>query len=109
VALALGSDLYFPSRGVFARYPDWSPEQRQLTEPELRCAARAFAERQGRDVILVMSRELPDWRELSEVGAVVGAIVPDEDYHLYRLRFASLAETATEASCSAALISSRRD
>ena len=102
VALALDRDLFFPSRGVLARYPDWGPGQRELREAELRCAARAFAANQGRDVILVMNRELLGWRELSDAGSVVGAILPTEDYHLYRMRWALLRETAPEAACSEA-------
>jgi hypothetical protein len=99
VALALGRPLYFPSRGVFTTYPDYGPEQRELSEPELRCAARGLARREGRDVVLVMNRELPPWEELEAAGATLGAIVPTEDYHLYWLRFARLSGTAAAARC----------
>jgi hypothetical protein len=99
VALALGQPLYSPSRRLFTTHPDWGPDQRELSEQELRCAARDFARREGRDVVLVMSRELPLWEELDAAGATFGAIVPTEDYHLYWLRFGRLAATARAAGC----------
>jgi len=102
VALPLGQPLYFPSRGVLATYPTWGPDQRELNNQELRCAARDFARRQGRDVLLVIDRELPPWLELEAAGSVTGAIVATEDYHLYWLRIGRLAETATVAGCGGA-------
>lgn len=101
VALALGRPLFSPSRGVYASYPDWGPEQREVSLEELRCKSRGLAEREGRDVVLVVNRGLPFWAELEEVGAVVGAIQPSEDYHLYRLHRARLADTARTARCPA--------
>ncbi len=99
VALALGRPLFAPSRGIFARFPDWGPEQRNLNSEELRCRARALAERLERDVVMVMNSELPAWPEATEIGAVVGAIEPSEDYHLYRLCLARLKDTAAAARC----------
>jgi hypothetical protein len=99
VALYLGQPLYAPSRQVFTTHPDWSPRQRELTEPELRCAARQLAERERRDVVLVINRELPPWEELEPVGARTGAIERSEDYHLYRLVHGRLAATAAAAAC----------
>lgn len=99
VALALGQPLFFPSRGVFATHPDWGPEQRELSMEEVRCAARRLAERQGRDVVLVMNRQLPPWGEIEEAGAALGAIQATEDYHLYRLLYARLPGTAAAAGC----------
>jgi len=99
VALPLGKPLYSPSRGVFTTHPDWGPEQRELSDPELRCIARGLAGREGQDVILVMNRELPPWEELTPAGATAGAIVSTEEYHLYRLRHDRLAPTAPAAGC----------
>jgi hypothetical protein len=99
VSLALGQPLFAPSRGVYARFPDWGPEQRELTLEELRCAARAFSERADGDVVLVLNREVPPWREVQQVGAAVGAIQPSEDYHLYRLRHKQLPASASAAAC----------
>jgi hypothetical protein len=99
VALALGRPLYSPSRGLFVTYPDWGPEQRELGEPEVRCAARELARREGRDIVLVMNRELPPWEELDPAGSRVGAIQATEDYHLYRLRRERLEGTAQAARC----------
>jgi len=99
VALALGRPLYFPSRRVFATYPDWGPEQRELGDRELRCAARELARREGEDIVLVVNRELPPWGELAAAGARLGAIVGTEDYHLYRLRQGLLNPTAPAAQC----------
>jgi hypothetical protein len=99
VALALGRPLYAPSRGVFATRPDWSPRQRDLSPSELRCAARGLAQRHGKDVVLVMNRELPRWPELDPAGSVHGAIVQSEDYDIYLLRVARLPGTADEAAC----------
>jgi hypothetical protein len=101
VALALGRPLYFPSRGVFTTYPDWGPEQRELSDQEVRCAARDLARREGGDIVLVMNRELPPWAELDAAGATRGAIVATEDYHLYRLRKSRLPETDPAAGCAA--------
>ncbi|HET6344918.1 MAG TPA: hypothetical protein VFH51_08295, partial [Myxococcota bacterium] len=47
VALALGKPLYSPSRRLFVTYPDWGPEQREMSDPEVRCAARELARREG--------------------------------------------------------------
>jgi len=102
VALALGQPLYSPSRRVFASYPDWGPLQRELSEQELRCAARELARREAEDVVLVMNRELPPWEELIPAGATLGAIVSTEDYHLYRLRYGLLAPTTRAAGCESA-------
>lgn len=99
VALALGRPLYSPSRGLFVTYPDWGPEQREMSDPEVRCAARELARREGRDVVLVINRELPPWGELDAAGSRLGAIVSTEDYHLYRLRRERLGETARAAQC----------
>jgi hypothetical protein len=99
VALALGRPLFSPSRGVFATHPDWGPEQREMSDPEVRCAARALAAREGRDIVLVINRELPPWGELDPAGARLGALVSTEDYHLYRLRRGRLAATAGAAGC----------
>ncbi len=99
VALALGRPLYAPSRGIFTTHPDWGPGQRELSEQEVRCAARSLARREAEDVVLVMNRELAPWEELSAAGSRLGAIVATEDYHLYRLRYDRLAETAEAAHC----------
>lgn len=103
VALALGRPLYSPSRGIFVTYPDWGPEQRELSDPEVRCAARELARREGRDVVLVISRELPPWEELDPIGSRSGAIVLSEDYHLYWLRRDRLDATAKAAQCEAVI------
>ena len=99
VALFLGKPLYSPSRGLFVTYPDWGPEQRELSEPEVRCAARELARREGRDIVLVMNRQLPPWEELDPAGSRAGAIVSTEDYYLYWLRHGHLAATAQAAQC----------
>lgn len=99
VSLALGQPLYSPSRRLFVTYPDWGPEQREMNDPELRCAARELARSAGRDIVLVINRELPPWGELDPAGATAGAIVPTEDYHLYLLRRDRLDATAAAAGC----------
>jgi hypothetical protein len=99
VALALGRPLYFPSRRVFTTYPDQGPEQRELADPEVRCAARDLARREGGDIVLVVNRELPPWAELDAADATRGAIVATEDYHLYRLRYSRLSATGPAAGC----------
>ena len=99
VALALGKPLYFASRGVFTTYPDWGPRQRDISIEELRCAARGLAQRENRDIVLVMNRDLPPWREVSFAGATSGAIVSSENYRLYTLSLGRLAATAAEAHC----------
>ncbi len=99
VALYLGRPLYSPSRKIFVTHPDWGPRQREITDQELRCAARELARREERDVVLVINRELPPWEELDAAGARLGAIVATEDYHLYRLRYGRLAATVPAARC----------
>lgn len=101
VALALGRPLYSPSRELFVTYPDWGPEQREMSDPEVRCAARELARREGRDIVLVINRELPPWEELDAAGSRAGAIVRTEDYHLYWLRHGRLDETARAVQCAA--------
>jgi hypothetical protein len=99
VALALGRPLYAPSRRVFTTHPDWGPEQREMADDELRCAARGLAEERERDVVLVLSHPIAAWPELDAVGAAQGAIAPGEDFWIYRLRFARLPETRSVAAC----------
>jgi hypothetical protein len=99
VALYLGRPLYSPSRKVFVTHPDWGPEQRELSEQEVRCAARELAAREARDIVLVMNRELPPWEELDPAGFRLGAIVASEDYHLYWLRTSRLGPTTGAAHC----------
>lgn len=99
VALYLDQPLYSPSRKRFVTHPDWGPEQRELTDAELRCAARELTAREGRDVVLVMNRALPAWMELDAIAAITGAIVRSEDYFLYRLRHDGLGSTAADAGC----------
>lgn len=99
VSLALGRPLYSPSRGLFVTYPDWGPEQREISDPELRCAARELTRREGEDIVLVINRELPPWEELEPAGARTGAIQATEDYHLYWLRYRRLGPTAQAALC----------
>ena len=91
--------LWAPSRQVFTTHPDWGPRQRELSEPEVRCAARDFARREGSDVVLVINRQLPAWVELDAAGARTGAIVRSEDYSLYLLRASRLPATAAAAQC----------
>src|SRR6185295_15153551 len=93
VSLYLGRPLYSPSRKVYATYPDWGPQQRELSDAELRCAARELVRREGRDVVLVINRELPPWDEVAAAGATSGAIVPTEDYHLYWMRLGRMGAT----------------
>ena len=100
VSLALGKPLYSPSRGVFVTRPDWGPEQREISDQELRCAARGLAQSKAGDIILVINRPLPPWEELTPAGSTQGAIVATEDYHLYRLRYSHLGSTAQVAQCS---------
>jgi hypothetical protein len=99
VALALGRPLYSPSRGIFVTHPDWGPEQRELSAPELRCAARELAAREAKDIVLVMNSELPSWEELDPAGSRIGAIQATEDYHLYWLRYSRLGPTVQAAQC----------
>jgi hypothetical protein len=100
VALYLGQPLYSPSRKVFVTHPDWGPEQRELSDQELRCAARELAAREARDIVLVMNRELlPLWEELDPAGSRLGAIVKSEDYHLYWLRYNRVGPTVQAAQC----------
>lgn len=99
VALALGRPLYSPSRGIFATHPDWGPDQREISPQEVRCAARALARREARDIVLVMTWTLPPWEEVDAVGSRLGAIVATEDYHVYWLRHGRLAGTAQAAHC----------
>jgi hypothetical protein len=99
VALYLGRPLYSPSRKIFVTHPDWSPQQRELSEEEVRCAARELARRKAEDIVLVRNRELPPWEELDPAGSRAGAIVDTEDYHLYRLRYSRLGATAQAARC----------
>jgi hypothetical protein len=99
VSLFLGRPLYSPSRRLFVTHPDWGPEQRDLSEHEVRCAARALARREGGDIVLVMNWELPPWEELAPAGSRLGAIVATEDYHLYRLPHGRLGATARVAQC----------
>jgi hypothetical protein len=99
VALYLGKPLYSPSRKIFVTHPDWGPQQRELSEQEVRCAARELAAREGEDIVLVMNRELPPWEELDPAGSRLGAIVSTEDYYLYWLRTSRLGPTAQAAGC----------
>lgn len=99
VALYLGRPLYSPSRKIFVTHPDWGPAQRELSEPEVRCAARELALRGGKDIVLIRNKELPPWEELDPAGSTRGAIEATEDYHLYRLRYSRLGPTAREAHC----------
>lgn len=103
VVLYLGQPVFAPSRGIYASYPDWGPEQRDLTREELRCAARHLAEREGRDIVLILNSELPDWPEIEKAFSVLGAIQATEDYHLYVLRLGRLPATAAAAACLAAV------
>jgi hypothetical protein len=105
IALALRQPLYAPSRSRYATHTDWGPLQRDVSMEELRCAARALAAREGRDIVLVMTTRLPDWPELRFQGAVEGAIVPNENYFLYRLAAADLSaaqHAAVDAACAGA-------
>lgn len=99
VALALGRPLYSPSRGVFAKYPDWGPKQREMPDPELRCVARALSRREHSDIVMVINRELPAWGELEPAGERLGAIAKTENYHLYRLRLDRIPLTDGDAAC----------
>jgi hypothetical protein len=108
VALALGRPLYSPSRRVFVTRPDWGPEQREVGGRALRCAARELARREGRDVVLVMSWDLPPWEEVVPAGSRLGAIVITENYRLYRLLYSRLEATAQAAGCEGEPVSPSR-
>jgi hypothetical protein len=73
--------------------------QRELSVPEVRCAARELAAREAKDIVLVMNWELPPWEELDLAGSRLGAIESTEDYHLYWLRYSRLGPTARAAQC----------
>jgi hypothetical protein len=105
IALALRQPLYAPSRSRYATHTDWGPLQRDVSMDELRCAARALAQRERQDIVLVMTARLPDWPEARFEGAVEGAIVPNENYFLYRLAAAdpsAAQDAAIDAACAAA-------
>lgn len=99
VALPLGRPLYAPSRRVFTTHPDWGPNQHELARPELRCRAHELARRSGSDVILVLNWQAPKWPELVPLGSRRGAIVPSEDFFLYRLEYTRLAATVATVRC----------
>ena len=99
VALPLRQPLYAPSRRIYATHTDWGPLQRDLTRQELRCAVRAFALQEGRDAILVMAQRLPAWPEIRLEEEILGAMVPSENYVLYRVVFDALPDTATGLHC----------
>ena len=101
VALYLGQALYSPSRKAYVTHPDWGPLQREMSDAELRCAARELALQERQDVVLVINRELPPWPEIESAGATRGAINATEDYTLYWLRLARLPSTTPEARCPA--------
>jgi len=101
IALPLGKALYSPSRGIYTKYPDYGPKQREMGDPELRCVARALARTETSDIVLVINRALPPWAELDAAGERVGAIQKSEDYHLYRMHLDRLPGTESDAACPA--------
>jgi len=87
--------FFYPESGRFGTFIDWGPG-RDLVSPQLVLQeALELLEREQQDVVMVLSypplmtpgQTLPvgDRVEMTYVRRFVGALVPDENYHLYRL------------------------
>jgi len=95
IAAYVDRPIWYPESGRFGTFMDWSARRRLVpVENALQDALDLF-EREGRDVVLVLNHTPrlalgqrlalgPDG-ELLYFAALTGAIVPDENYHLYRL------------------------
>jgi len=75
---------------------EWSARRHMVAVEEVLQDALDLFEKEGRDVVLVLNYPpslapgdrlpLGERGELHYLAAYTGAIVPDESYHLYRLR-----------------------
>ena len=87
--------VWYPESDRFGTFMDWSERRRMVpVEKVLRDALELF-EKEGRDVVLLLNYRpslglgqrlaLGQAGELHYFASFTGAIVPDENYYLYRL------------------------
>jgi hypothetical protein len=96
IAAFVDRPIWYPEIGRFATFMDWSDRRRMVPVEQALQDALDLFEEHGRDVVLVLnytphvkpgqSLALGKDGELLYLEAFTGAIVPDENYHLYRLR-----------------------
>jgi len=109
VAGYLDRPVWYPESDRFGTFLDWSDRRRLVSPVKVLADATALSEREGRDVVLILSYKLSatpqgrsalrPWNEMPlgataslGAGATVrsfarftGANVEDENYHLYRV------------------------
>lgn len=96
VAAYVERPIWYPESERFGTFVDWSARRRMVPVEKVLQDALSLFEERGRDVVLVLNQTpsiAPGQRlalgqngELVYLAAFTGAIVPDENYHLYRLR-----------------------
>jgi hypothetical protein len=92
----LDGPIYYPEDERFGTFVHWGKHRRMLAPMEVIDAAVRLADAQAKPVVLVLSYPLAQQRpgdvlawgghRLVYLTAFVGAVVPDENYHLYLLQ-----------------------
>jgi hypothetical protein len=82
--------FYYPQSKRWGSYIIWDKTRlTRITDQEIIDAARALSRPSGQHIQLVLSHELDEGmvrdNQMSELGTYDGAVVPDENFHLYLL------------------------
>ena len=83
--------FYYPQAKRWGSYTIWDQARlTTITDQEIIDAARALPRPSGQHILLVLSQGLDEGmvrdNQIQELGSFVGAVAPDENFHLYLLQ-----------------------
>ena len=82
--------FYYPQAKRWGSYTIWDQTRlTKITDQEIIDAARTLFHPSGQHILLVLSRGLDEGmvrdNQIQELGSFVGAVAPEENFHLYLL------------------------
>jgi len=82
--------FYYPQAKRWGPYTIWDKTRlTKITDQEIIDAARTLPRPSGQHILLVLNRGLDEGmirdNQIQELGSFVGAVAPEENFHLYLL------------------------
>jgi len=88
VAGHLGRKIFYPGSGRWGTFLILDKQRKRLDDEEILAQARELAARNGREVLLIMNREIPaPPPRVVQVRQFTDSIVPEEKFYLYLVKY----------------------